>query len=318
MTAVRNPKFKLDEPTRSLEDGTLGRQPGQAPGIRGPSETPSDPGKLRTRKRLQAIRGAQKALQQAIRELQEKLAHVDNMPTTQPWITLKRASSIEELRSPHRTLKEALEDDLEKLRRELSGLRARERKVIREPAMRAKRDFDKRLEKVLRKAEQEGEIDESELVELQEGSLEVLDKFIEILDEHPSTENMRGVLSGMETAFLLGAEPDGAQRALGEASTKLQGAAENKFRQRPTTDNLEKFLKSWGLTQAVGGEEQHQRQGWSSVDTTHPVAPGDTLAGISRHYYGDAGFWDIIYLENYGVIGNDVKSLRVDTVLHIP
>ena len=77
--------------------------------------------------RLNAIRRTQKQLEERIRAVQEQLKRAENLPATQPFIELvRRVRSVQDLRSPFRTLKEALQHQLlqlKALRREL-GLEA--------------------------------------------------------------------------------------------------------------------------------------------------------------------------------------------------
>lgn len=317
MTASNTPRINIEPAGKSLDDGTLSRRPGAPPTIQGAATKPAGSTKSQARKRLKTIRSAQKQLAQTIRQLQEKLRQVKQMPSSQPFITQKRVNSIKGLGGTRKSLKEALEDDLRTLRKEMRNLKKRERWVIRGPAVRARKDFRKRLEEALRRAEASGGLDDAELEALQKESAKVLDKFVDILDANPSVENMESVVVEMETTLWVGADSDRAQQSLGVAATKLQNTAEGDFRRRPTTDNFVKYLNSMELTQAVGGIDKAVRQGWKSVDTTHPVAQGDTLASISKRYYGDPGYWDIIYLENLGEIG-DFRSLIIGTILRIP
>ena len=320
MTGSNFSRINLEPATKSLSDGTLGRQPGRPPRIPGASVKPQVLTNSQTKSRLKAIRNAQQQIAETIKEIQKKLKQVEKMPSSQPWITLKWASTVEELRSPHRSLKDALEHDIRSLKDQLRNLKLRKRIVIRQNAIGASKDFKKRLEDTLRKAENTGQLDDAELAALQKESLEVLNKFIDILDGDPSLENMEGVLSEMEIPMLLGADSESgrAMQSLGEVSSKLQDAAEITFRRNPKAANFEKFLHSRSLTQQLGGSDQPKRQGWKSVDTQHTVAPGETLSGISKQYYGNPAFWDLIYLENYGSIGDNARSLRIGVELSIP
>lgn len=279
--------------------------------------------KGQTMSRLKTIRNAQQQVANRIKEIQEQLKQVEKMPSSQPWTTFKRVATVKELQSPHRSLKEALKHDLLALKSELRGMKIQERKVIRQNAVQASRDFKRRLEAALKKGEQSGALDEGELAALQIESLQVLSRFVDILNANPSIKNVDTVLNEMELPMLLGADSPGGEcdkafKALGNASVKLQNEAESKFRTNPTTDNLDSFLQSRGLTQKLGGNAEIKREGWRSVGTTHPVVSGDTLSGISQKYYGKPGYWDIIFLENYGVIGDDIKMLKQGTELKIP
>ena len=279
--------------------------------------------KVRTLTRIQRIRGAQQQIARNIREIEERLRQVEGLPSSQPWITFKRVSSVKELRSPHRSLKEALRHDLMLLKSELKDLKSNERTAIRLNAAQASRDFKKRLQDALKKAERAGSLDDKELASLQKESLQVLKRFVGILNASPSTQNVKAVLREMEIPMFLGADIDtgdcgAAFQALANASDKIQRASENKFRGNPTQDNLKQFLDSRVLSQFLGGKDEIRREGWRSVGKTHTVVQGDTLSRISQEYYGKPGYWDIIFLENYGAIGDDPGKLRIGTELRIP
>lgn len=86
----------------------------------------------------------------------------------------------------------------------------------------------------------------------------------------------------------------------------------------PTTENLDKFLKSKADAQILGGETQKIPAGFIPARTTHKVKLGDSLYSISRLYYGNTGFWDMIFFANVGEIGNDPDKLQIGLVLQIP
>lgn len=58
-------------------------------------------------------------------------------------------------------------------------------------------------------------------------------------------------------------------------------------------------------------------KGWKPANTTHPVVSGDTLSAIAERYCGNKSFRDVIYYENYGLIRDDVRNLRIGTILKI-
>jgi hypothetical protein len=69
----------------------------------------------------------------------------------------------------------------------------------------------------------------------------------------------------------------------------------------------------------VGTEFDEKPKNWKGAPPgkIHPVATGDSLSAISEKYYGDPGFWDIIYFENLGIIGNDRDNLQTGLRLKI-
>ncbi len=97
-------------------------------------------------------------------------------------------------------------------------------------------------------------------------------------------------------------------------------SAEPNFRQSPTISNFEKLLRAKQLTMQANGSLSEKPAGWRGAKrgTIHTVSKGDSLAGISQQYYGSPGYWDIIYLENSKIIGNNPKNLKVGLKLVIP
>jgi Flp pilus assembly protein TadD len=97
-------------------------------------------------------------------------------------------------------------------------------------------------------------------------------------------------------------------------------SAESNFRQSPTAANFDKLLGVKQLTMQAGGSLREKSAGCRGAKpgTIHTVSKGDSLAGISRQYYGSPGHWDIIYLENSKIIGKSPKYLKVGLKLVIP
>ena len=55
-----------------------------------------------------------------------------------------------------------------------------------------------------------------------------------------------------------------------------------------------------------------------SGETTYTVRSGDTLAKISREYFGEVSKWKVIYDANKGVIGSDPAALKPGMKLKMP
>ena len=97
-------------------------------------------------------------------------------------------------------------------------------------------------------------------------------------------------------------------------------SAEPNFRQNPTMANFEKLRRAKQFTIEVGSslnEKPTTRRG-EKPGAVHTVSKGDSLAAISQQYYGSPGYWDIIYTENRGIMGNDPENLEVGLKLVIP
>lgn len=56
----------------------------------------------------------------------------------------------------------------------------------------------------------------------------------------------------------------------------------------------------------------------STSGNNHNVASGETLAAISRKYYGSTKYWQKLYTANKGTIGSDPAALKVGQKLTIP
>ena len=279
---------------------------------------------------IQEIRNAQKKIEKRIRDIQEQLKKLEDVPSSQPWITKKRTTVIAELRSPHVSLKQALNNDLMLLRQQLRQLNQQvktlKNRAALQNAAQARKDLENKFEEMLKKAERgSGGLSDEEMDVISQQSADVLDKYVTILDTNPTPENVKGVLENIYIPLLSsgsGSAGEGAVNratgALGRASDKIRDKAEKNFRSSPTVDNFDSFLGSQELGQLVGGSELKKPVGWEGVNKVHPVKPGDTLSKISQQYYGKTSYWDIIYMDNYGAIGDDPNDLKVGQELFIP
>lgn len=97
-------------------------------------------------------------------------------------------------------------------------------------------------------------------------------------------------------------------------------SAESNFQQNRTVASFDKPQCVKQLTMQAGGSLREKSAGCRGAKpgTVHTVSKGDSLAGISRQYYGSPGYWDMIYAENNGIIGNNPEHLRVGLKLVIP
>lgn len=276
-----------------------------------------------TRQQLQSIRSAQTLVREKIKRIQEQLKRLESEPGSPPWVTFRRVRTVEELRSHHPTLQQALKQDLMLLKSHMRDLGKQVIGLRTKAAKQASRDFARRLEEVLKNAEKTGSLSDAELAELRAEAEDVLKQFVGILNSAPSEKNIELVLGELETPLLLGSDLDSgttgeALRAVARASEKLVEQKEKAFRNNPTAANLDKLLQSKATAQTVGGQTRDRPKDWKPANTKHPVVAGDTLSSISERYYGDRSHWDVIYYANYGAIGDDVKQLRVGITLAIP
>jgi hypothetical protein len=277
----------------------------------------------KTHQKIRSIRNAQRKIRDRIKQIIKQLKHLESIPGSQPWVTFRRVQTIKELNSPHHTLKSALKQDLIVLKSELRQLHRDVLNVRLQPAERANQDFEKELERTLKVAEKDGTLAEGDLVELRAKAESVLQQYVNILKVAPTEKNIERVLSKAETPLLLGSDTDSgtcgkALNAVAGASEKLVAHKDRLFRKNPTVDNFDKLLQSKANAQLVGGRISWQPKNWKPARTTHKVRAGETLSILAKRYYGNMGHWDVIYLENFGVIGDDLKKLRVGITLTIP
>jgi hypothetical protein len=279
--------------------------------------------------RLKTVQDAQRRISEKMQAILAQLKKLKNVPGTQPWVSIGRVHKIEDLKSSFPDLRTALRHDLLILQNTMRALKVSEKNIrtamVRKRALQNSSDFKKRLEKVLREAEKRGELDDKDLNLLLVESEQVLEEFINLLEANPSEENIELVFSEMEVPFLLGCDSDSgacgkALRSAGKAAKILYEKDEQRFRKSPDVNNFGKMLNSKARGYLVGAEVDQEPKNWKSAPpgTVHPVATGDSLSAISKKYYGDPGFWDIIYMENLGMIGDNPDVLRVGLQLNIP
>jgi hypothetical protein len=279
--------------------------------------------------RLKTVQDAQKRISEKMQLIQAQLKKLKDVPVSQPWVSFGRVHKIEDLKSSFPDLRTALRHDLRILKNTMRTLKVSEKNLktamVRKTALQDSRDFKKRLEKALKEAEKSGQLDENELRNLLNESEHILEGFVNLLEANPSEENIGLVFSEMEVPLLLGSDSDSgkcgrALRAAGKAAKILYERDEQRFRKKPDVGNFSKMLNSKARGYLVGGEVDQEPKNWKSAPpgTVHPVAPGDSLSAISKKYYGDPGFWDIIYMENSGIIGDNPDVLRVGLHLNIP
>ncbi|MBN2592654.1 MAG: LysM peptidoglycan-binding domain-containing protein [Sedimentisphaerales bacterium] len=185
------------------------------------------------------------------------------------------------------------------------------------------------IRKALREAEQKllkGEDEtgaQSWLEAARAAAVEMLKRSKEWARKNPSEKALRGLVGDIASVQLLGGdeeeEKEGMDAAV-ECNGILKDKSEKTFRSTPTKENFKKLLDKKADHQALGGSEEDPLCGVKRLRPPgpHTVAPGDTLSGISKIFYGSEGYWDVIYLKNYGVIGNNPDFILPGVVLQIP
>lgn len=140
---------------------------------------------------------------------------------------------------------------------------------------------------------------------------------------NPSTRNCRRTIDSLANFQLLGGDTnsEASRRAMGalqRATTQRTHTAERRFRNNPTSKNLERALDEMANNHLLGGEADLKRPGWRPAGgLEHTTGPGDTLSRLSKRYYGEWGFWDVIFMANLTVIKHP-DSVPRGLVLTIP
>jgi nucleoid-associated protein YgaU len=273
-------------------------------------------------KQLAAIETARQRILRKMRVIREQLKQIQGYPSTQPWISYKRASKVSELRSKHTNIKDALRHDLLMLRSKLRDLNRQARHTR---AAKARANFQTMADKILKEAEKKGYLDPDKQAALVKESERVLRIYVGILAANPSPKNIDSVLGRLGDTLIIGGDSssDDCRRAwwtLKDAGGKLDKRADNNFRNNPTAENFDKLLRKKELNMLLGGKVKWQPEGWRPVNLAkpHTVAEGDTLSSIAQRYYGNPSYWDVIYLENSHIIGDNPDKLRIGLQLKIP
>ena len=275
---------------------------------------------------LRSLRLEQQKIVQLIAKINEQLGRIEKeeLSPNQPYVSLRRVKSVKELRGEHKNLQEALREDLKMLRRQLKQVRADQtamrRSVVRQHIAASKA----RLKSFIETMVKDGVVDATELAKAQNMADQILNKSVGLMNSNPTTENIRGTLESLADTQMLGADPDKgasatALNALSDAAKKRRAKFERQFRRSPTSRNFAEMLDAEGLAQSLGAEGSSDQTGWKPVgNKNHTTGPRETLSGLSMQYYGSFEFWDKIYVENFGVIGQNPDKLPSGINLTIP
>jgi hypothetical protein len=266
-----------------------------------------------------------------------------------------------------------LQEELAALKKQMQDLRATSKKIrvanpwidilpLKRQATQTSNNIRGKIKASIHKSEARGTIDEEAIGKLVDKAEENLRRFITVLENDPTEENARNVLTEMEVPLLFRGDShltssEEAFRALGNAGAKWVEQAKDRFRKTPNMGNLKFLLDKAAKAALIGtsdnalkiddvleenaetvlknAEEIFRRnptvdnframeeaEGFAvglgkqplayppaglppvSPGIIHPVAPGDTLSGISKKYFGSPGYWDVIYRKNRGLIKN--------------
>ena len=270
--------------------------------------------------RIRQIQAQQKEIEKYIRIVLNDLKRIESGDLWDYWVVIKESGKF----SSH---KEQLRKRLNALRRQLARLKRQRREVrlaiLESNARKLRHNNRIAAREILRRAEKRGELSSDEERKLQQRTEASLNAALGVLKNNPSRSNMKFVLQALSDVMMVGGDESKAFEALGEAASARFRAVESVFRKKPTGANLQKMMKAYAEGSMFGdaaGGFPPKPDGLSVPwpERTHRVKPGETLAGISKEHYGSVGYWDIIYVANYGLIGDNYRQLRPHTVLHIP
>jgi hypothetical protein len=273
--------------------------------------------------RIRQIEDQQNAIEKYIGNVLFDLGRLERGELVDYWVHIKNSGKSTSYRR-------VLEGRLAQLRRLMRKLNRQKRDVriavLRNTARKIGNKNRVAARKILQRAEKRGELTSDEERKLVQCARQAMRASLRLLDKNPSRRNIRAALGAAADYMKVGGDESGSKvafKSLAKASVRRYRRAERNFRNKPNGENLKKLLKA----HAQGGllcqgfmdfppKPQGLRVNWP--ERTHVVKKGETLPGISKMYYGSAEYWDIIFVANYGVIGDNYKQLRPDVALYIP
>jgi hypothetical protein len=279
--------------------------------------------KISSDSRIRQIQQKQREIEKQTKLIKHELDGIQRGTIGNYWVVI---------RNPHEftTYRVALERHLQSLRSQQAKLKRTNREVrlaLLESNSRKVRSSNRiAARKILRNAEKRGQLTTDEEQRLIRHAQKTLRESLQLLGERPTRRNMVFSLQCLEDFMLVGGEESGCEEgfaALASAVEQRYRQVELGFRKKPTAENLRGLLKAHaeGLLFSHGDAEFPPRPlglkpPWP--DKLHKVEAGDTLSKISEKYYGSPAYWDVIYMENYGVIGDNFRQLREGVVLRVP
>jgi hypothetical protein len=273
--------------------------------------------------RIRQIEDQQKAIEKYIGNVLFDLGRLDRGELVDYWVHIKNSGKSTSYRR-------VLEDRLAQLRRHMRQLNRQKRDVriavLRNTARKIGSTNRIAARKILQRAEKRGELTSDEERKLVQYARQTMRASLRLLDKNPSRRNIRAALNAAGDYMKAGGDESGSKeafKALAKAAARRYRRAEHDFRKNPNGQNLKRLLRAHaqGDVLCQGFMEfppkpQGLRVSWP--ERTHVVKKGETLPTISKLYYGSEEYWDIIFVANYGLIGDNYKHLRPDVALYIP
>ena len=150
-----------------------------------------------------------------------------------------------------------------------------------------------------------------------------VERSIEEAKKNPSEKALRGLVGDIAVLQLYGTDEEKEKKGMNaavECGGILKDKSETAFRSTPTKENFKKLLDREATYQLLGGSGEDPLRGVKRLRPPGPytVAPGDTLSSISKVFYGNEGYWDVIHMNNVRVIGNNPDFINPGITLQIP
>ena len=112
-----------------------------------------------------------------------------------------------------------------------------------------------------------------------------------------------------------------AWEVAGDVAEDIEASAEAWFRKKPTKQRFKHWLRWQAATQMFGRQDnKNWLEGITRIRPSgqYETKAGDTLSKIAKAYYGDPSRWDVIYIHNYGSVGDDPDNIQPRITLEIP
>jgi hypothetical protein len=271
------------------------------------------------RTEIHSIKREEQRIRAAIKALEVRLAFLDRLGLRDdaPWFSTERAASFDDWVAKNKAamegpgcLRQVIENDLSALRDYLRSLRIDERRLERleveaekarrlnETPAQATHDVARIARKFLRKLKK-GKLDKKLLAELEAEMDRALKKHVDAVTGNPSVENIKGALYLIGQCQTLGMGGDRTTAALGEIGVQIAKraqTAEQEFRRNPTMENFISYMHARGQAQVMGEDPGGPSGPPKRLhgDGSYVTQPRDTLRSLSRFFYGNDGWWDVI------------------------
>ena len=251
---------------------------------------------------------------------------VENFSAELPWKHFQRVYSSGSNGGHQKTLRSDLDDITRSLKDQIRKVSFEfdNKSYSKNQAQEKGEQLRRTITEELKKGEESGTLTDETIKSILNESENVLKAHLDSVTAEPTEENILSALKEIEIQqyFGAGSECPNAKEAwntLLKATKTLWEKANWQFRKTPTSANFKKLLQTLAINQQLGGNINYCKpEGWQGVNQSYKVKKGDTLSGISNQFYSKTCFWDIIYIENHGAIGDDPDKLEIDMNLIIP